>query len=145
MSDDKPKKSKSFLAKYDVESVPLAPWFKEPEKIVAAALKDDPNRRKALLDGLKELAEKDKEFRIHVSEILRELAKGKKGQRLSRPRYIDEWIFDHVNWILKLEKAKSQNKAFEQTAIFFNRSESSIRSIYFAVKKSRGTSKSTNR
>lgn len=140
MNDQRPKK-KTLLTSFADDSGSFELWFRDPVKLVAAALNDDPNRRKALMDGLETLAENDKQFRVNLMAILKELGAGTRGQRLRRPRYIDEWIFSHVNLLLQLEKAKSKDEAFRLTSEFFISNnirtigEAAVKKIYSEVKK----------
>ena len=116
-------------------------WFNDTLKLVAKVLSDDPDRRKVLMEGLTVLIEKDEKFRSELKEILKAQGKGKRGQRQSRPRYIDEWIFSHVNLLLQLDKAKSKDEAFRLTSEYFISNnirtigDAAVKKIYSDVKK----------
>jgi hypothetical protein len=141
MTKDNLKKHKSFLAKGDDGANSINPWYKDPKKLVAAALNEDPDRRKALIEGLENIVKKDREFGIKLLEIIKIQSEGKQGQRLERPSGVDEWIYSHVNAVLKLDKAKSKEEAFILTSNYFIENkirtlgEASVKKIYYKVKK----------
>lgn len=137
MTENKLKKEKSVDDGLD----PSIAWYKDPNKIVIAALSDDPDRRKALIDGIDDLAKNDTQFCLKLLGILKEQRQGKLGQRLNRPRYIDEWVFTHVNMLLQLGNIKSKEEAFKETSNFFIENkirtigDAAVKKIYYEVKK----------
>jgi hypothetical protein len=141
MTDKKLRSAKSLLSEAASELGFSMAWYKDPYKIVAAALSDDPDRRKALIEGLEELVKYDTQFSLQLLDKLKEQRQGKIGQRLARPRYIDEWIFTHVNMLLHLENIKSKEVAFQETSNFFIENkirtlgDAAVKKIYYEVKK----------
>lgn len=140
-SSEKFKSALSYGASLSDSQEKLSPWWKDPVKLVAAALNDDVERRRVLFQSLKELAICDKKFRLNLLHELKEIGKGQQGKRLKRPLWIDMMIFDHVNVIIQQKIARSNDDAFEKTSDFFLDnaiypiSPSSVRSIYYQVKK----------
>ena|SRR3989338_2620358 len=134
VSDSKPKSLLAVAAEMAVTDGDYQPWWKDPKKIVTAALYADPDRRKALIAGLVNLATHNKKFRTELISSMRELGKGKRGNP-GRPLWLDAWIFTHVNLLRETKRASSYEEAFEHASKFFSRSASSIKNIYYQSKR----------
>lgn len=138
MSDNKPKKGKSFLAKYADESDPLVPWFRDPVKLVTAALNSDTDRRKALIAGLIDLAASDETFRRQIFSKFDALGSGKKA-RLSMPFWQKVMLVSDVNFLrshFKLEnKPHSITDVCNAMSHRFNLTPKSFETLYYKLKK----------
>ncbi len=123
----------------------FSPWWKNDYKIIMAAL--NPARRDELVKELIALASNDIEFRHKLMDEFKHLGKGQVGKRSKRPRYLDHWIHGHVESILRAHPELSLESAFDKTSEFFvtssirSISPSSVKSIYYTVKRAISTNK----
>jgi len=123
-------------AKYD-DGKPLALWFKNPEKLVRAALQDsDPGKeiKRLIRKLITDIASKDDEFRVELKKDLDELGKGK-NHRPGYPRWFRMMVFDEVVFWRHSGMAKNLPEAFMKSAdihrdLYPDITDDAIRGIY---------------
>ena len=138
MDEQKPEKKKSILASFADESASFEPWFKDPVKLVAAALNDDTDRRNALIGGLVDLAATDESFRRQMLSKFEALGQGKKA-RLSLPFARKMQVVYSVD-LLRVG-FKQQNRPHSITDVcavihhIFDISPKRLETLYYKLKK----------
>lgn len=134
------RKSRSVLGSASewCDSEPLKPRFKDPEKLLRAALGDsfpERNIKRLLRKLVTDIASRDEEFRVELKKDLGEIAKGRSHRPKTYPDWFVMMIFFEVKSWKEAALVKTLNDAFAKSADLHRSeypdlTEDAIRGIY---------------
>lgn len=144
MNDSKPK---SVLGKAaEALDEPINPWWKDPGKLVAAALQT--SRRKELIAGLVDLASNDEAFRRQMLTKFDALGAGKKAPP-GRPYWQKVMIVDHVESFREILRETGRPSSISDVCAYishlFNLSPKSVENLYYQLRNDPDIRKSLDR
>jgi hypothetical protein len=96
---------------------PMVPWWKDPQKLVDAALNNDPDRRKVLLAALTDCASRDDDFRRDMLSEFRRLGAGKRASP-GRPFFEKVMLVDLVEFFQEHLKRKNKPHTITDVCIY---------------------------
>lgn len=138
MSTIKPGKAVLQMAAGDNDGKPFEPWFRNREKLIRSALRDDyigRSLKRLIRKLIVDIASKDEEFRTELAKDLVEIAKGKSRRPKIYPDWFANLIFDEVKAWKEAGSVKTLPEAFERSAEIHKNdfpeiTENAVRGIY---------------